>query len=223
MVNYAQQENPYSNTYKHILRNFPNISYKNNPPSVCRKSCSSRCPTQISITNCAPLKSNLEMLMENFVMTQTWKNKYFKNYNLHTTQVLRGLASKDDPMATHNKMLEKNKFISKRLHFPRQNFSVQPEQNPKWKINVVTLQSSKELEPTVKKSDKGRWLLLRNKKQPYVASPSYKHVMLFIQRFVRMKIKEKFRKFVELLKKIHINIPFTEALPQVPSYAKFLK
>lgn len=37
------------------------------------------------------------------------------------------------------------------------------------------------------------------------------------------KINEQFRKFVELLKNIHINIPFTEAITLMPSYAKFLK
>jgi hypothetical protein len=28
---------------------------------------------------------------------------------------------------------------------------------------------------------------------------------------------------MELLKKLHVNIPFTEAITQMPSYAKFLK
>lgn len=31
------------------------------------------------------------------------------------------------------------------------------------------------------------------------------------------------KKIVEQLKKININVPFTEALTQIPSYAKFLK
>ena len=32
-----------------------------------------------------------------------------------------------------------------------------------------------------------------------------------------------FKKFVELLKQLNITIPFTEAITQMPSYAKFLK
>lgn len=51
----------------------------------------------------APQKCNLEMLMENFVMTQTHQYKDYKNQNLHTNDVLRKLASKVDIMATHNK------------------------------------------------------------------------------------------------------------------------
>jgi len=37
------------------------------------------------------------------------------------------------------------------------------------------------------------------------------------------KIDVQFVKFLEVLKKLHINIPFTEALFQMPSYAKLLK
>ncbi|XP_073221659.1 uncharacterized protein [Cicer arietinum] len=51
----------------------------------------------------------------------------------------------------------------------------------------------------------------------------YKPPIPFSQRFTKAKIEEQFRKFVELLKKVNINISLTEALSQMPSYAKFLK
>ena len=34
--------------------------------------------------------------------------------------------------------------------------------------------------------------------------------------------KHKYGKFLEMLKKFHINFPFLEAMTNVPSYAKFL-
>ena len=37
------------------------------------------------------------------------------------------------------------------------------------------------------------------------------------------KLDLQFGKFLEILKKLYINIPFTEGLTQMPSYAKFLK
>jgi len=37
------------------------------------------------------------------------------------------------------------------------------------------------------------------------------------------KLDLEFEKFLEVLRKLYINIPFTEALSQMPSYAKFLK
>ncbi|XP_070011090.1 uncharacterized protein [Nicotiana sylvestris] len=39
----------------------------------------------------------------------------------------------------------------------------------------------------------------------------------------REKLDNQFAKILEILKQIHINIPFTNALLQMPSYAKFLK
>ena len=39
----------------------------------------------------------------------------------------------------------------------------------------------------------------------------------------KAKLDLQFGKFLELLKKLYINIPFTKALSQMPSYAKFFK
>ena len=39
----------------------------------------------------------------------------------------------------------------------------------------------------------------------------------------KAKLDMQFEKFLEVLKKLYISIPFTEALTQLPSYAKFLK
>ena len=45
----------------------------------------------------------------------------------------------------------------------------------------------------------------------------------FPQRMVKAKLDSQFGKFLEVLKKLYINIPFIEALTQMPAYAKFLK
>ena len=36
-------------------------------------------------------------------------------------------------------------------------------------------------------------------------------------------LDKQFSKFLEVFKKLHINIPFADVLAQMPSYAKFLK
>ncbi|XP_061342065.1 uncharacterized protein LOC133288353 [Gastrolobium bilobum] len=51
---------------------------------------------------------------------------------------------------------------------------------------------------------------------PYVKAP-------YPQRLQQHEQKKNFSKFLEIFKKLHINIPFAEALEQMPSYAKFLK
>ncbi|KAJ9177101.1 hypothetical protein P3X46_012353 [Hevea brasiliensis] len=45
----------------------------------------------------------------------------------------------------------------------------------------------------------------------------------FPQRFQKAKLDKQFGKFLEVLKSLHVTIPFTDALAQIPSYAKFLK
>ena len=45
----------------------------------------------------------------------------------------------------------------------------------------------------------------------------------FPQRLQKARREEQFSKILEIFKKIEINIPFVEAINQMPNYAKFLK
>ena len=51
----------------------------------------------------------------------------------------------------------------------------------------------------------------------------YTSTVPFPQRLQKAKREEQFSKFLEIFKKIEINIPFVEAITQMPNYAKFLK
>ena len=55
--------------------------------------------------------------------------------------------------------------------------------------------------------------------------PSYDHHIRvpFPQRLRKSNLDKQFSKFLEIFKKLHINIPFAEALEQMPSYVKFMK
>ncbi|XP_016185550.1 uncharacterized protein LOC107627211 [Arachis ipaensis] len=57
----------------------------------------------------------------------------------------------------------------------------------------------------------------RKEEKPYTPSIPYP------QRFNRELKDQQFLKFLEVFKKLEINIPFAEALEQMPLYAKFLK
>ena len=54
---------------------------------------------------------------------------------------------------------------------------------------------------------------------PLIISPP----LSFPQKFQKKKLDTQFSKFLEIFKKIHINIPFADALEQMPNYAKFMK
>jgi len=45
----------------------------------------------------------------------------------------------------------------------------------------------------------------------------------FPPRFAKVKLDSQFGKFLNMLKKLHVNVPFPDALSQMPLYAKFLK
>ena len=47
--------------------------------------------------------------------------------------------------------------------------------------------------------------------------------MPFPQRLQKLRIEEQFSKFLDIFKKIEINIKFAEVISQMPLYAKFLK
>ena len=53
--------------------------------------------------------------------------------------------------------------------------------------------------------------------------PAYTPSVPFPQRLQRSRREEQFSKFLDIFKKIEINIPFVEVIRQMPLYAKFLK
>ena len=52
---------------------------------------------------------------------------------------------------------------------------------------------------------------------------AYEPQVPFPQRLQKAKLEEQFSRFLNIFKKIEINIPFSEALTQMPLYAKFMK
>ena len=59
----------------------------------------------------------------------------------------------------------------------------------------------------------------KQKKKVKVYTPA----VPFPQRIQKEKKEEQFSKFLEIFKKIEINIPFAEAINQMPDYEKFMK
>ena len=111
-------------------------------------------------------------------------------------------------------------------------------------VKAVTLRSGKELEtreqsPVIKevetekviqpgqnddadreqpqeKQSVGNTTEARDNPQPIAPIP-------YPQRLKKHKLDKQFTKFMEVFKKLHINIPFADALEQMPSYVKFMK
>lgn len=104
ILNYVDNNlrgNLYSYTYNPGWRYHPKFSYKNDNPQLATK------PWVFQkLWLFAPLKSNLGLLMENVLMTQTHRHNEFRNKNLHTNEVLGELTTKVENIYIHNKLLE---------------------------------------------------------------------------------------------------------------------
>ncbi|XP_058768817.1 uncharacterized protein LOC131642602 [Vicia villosa] len=65
-----------------------------------------------------------------------------------------------------------------------------------------------------------------NQSKPEVGNHTqqpYKPPSPFPQRLKNTKTENQFQKFIKVIGKLHVEIPFTEAITLIPSYAKFLK
>ncbi|XP_021756140.1 DNA damage-inducible protein 1-like [Chenopodium quinoa] len=105
-------------------------------------------------------------------------------------------------------------------------------------MNVVTLRSGKPLEdPPIKEPSRevveevGESekvidnAMIEEEPKEATSSPVVPYVpkVPFSQRLAQAKLEKKYGKFLDILKKLHINIPFLDAISEMPSYAKFLK
>ncbi|XP_073133358.1 uncharacterized protein [Henckelia pumila] len=111
----------------------------------------------------------------------------------------------------------------------RGQFPSNTEVNPKVQCKAVELRSGKKLEAKdqsrAKEVDESmvEEIVAEEPKQEAVSKPMYKPQLPYPQRFKKKALDEQFSKFLDIFKKIHINIPFTDALEQMPNYDKFIK
>ena len=82
-----------------------------------------------------------------------------------------------------------------------------------------------EKEKTEEKAEKNSQLeqLKRGNDQKKKEVPTYTPAVPFPQRLQKSRREEQFSKFLDIFKKIEINIPFADVINQMPLYEKFLK
>ncbi|KAH9768811.1 phosphatidylinositol-3-phosphatase myotubularin-1 [Citrus sinensis] len=110
------------------------------------------------------------------------------------------------------------------------------ETNPKEQVNAIILRSGKQLDEPRKEAKKVDEEQTEDTTkvskaasleipQPKLATPvkAYVPPIPFPQRLRKNNIDKQFLKFLDVFKKLHINIPFADALEQMLLYAKFMK
>ena len=120
------------------------------------------------------------------------------------------------------------------------NSEINPRRDGNEHVKAVTLRSGKDLETKGKSSVIGEVEAEKviqpgqnddtNKEQPQEKQPSENSTeakaslpVPYPQRLKKHKLDKQFTKFMDVFKKLHINIPFADALEQMPSYVKFMK
>ncbi|XP_050895594.1 uncharacterized protein LOC127102238 [Lathyrus oleraceus] len=94
------------------------------------------------------------------------------------------------------------------------------------KKNVVTTpekQVEEPVEPEKQKEEEVKDKEGEKDTKVYILPPPYKPPIPFPQRLKQTKLDNQYKKFVKVIEKLHVEIPFTEAITQIPSYTKFLK
>ncbi|GKV13738.1 hypothetical protein SLEP1_g24722 [Rubroshorea leprosula] len=105
------------------------------------------------------------------------------------------------------------------------------EKNSREQLKAITLRSGKELNEVGQSDGKEEGVEAGESKQEEEPKrlfhdsnvKPYKPKIPFPQRFLQANLDKQFSKFLEVFKKLHINIPLINAISQMPSYAKFLK
>ncbi|XP_073037960.1 uncharacterized protein [Primulina eburnea] len=213
--------NPPPNTYHPSLRNHENFSYANNKNVLN--------PPPGFNTQKGEGKPSFEDLVGTFV-TESGKRMARTESRLDNMETHMGnMGATMKSLETQIGQLANDLKDQNRGQFPSNT-----EVNPREQCKAVTLRSGKEIgipEPTEEsveitvEEDEEKSASVREEEPEKVLKqqPLPKVNLRYPQRFKKKGLDDQFAKFLEIFKKIHINIPFADALEQIPNYAKFIK
>ncbi|XP_019231345.1 PREDICTED: uncharacterized protein LOC109212177 [Nicotiana attenuata] len=90
-------------------------------------------------------------------------------------------------------------------------------------INSTKIAEEQKIGESLAKEDISNKEVDKQKLSSAVEESKHMTMVPFPQKMKREKLDKFIRKFLEMLKQLYVNIPFTEVLTQMPTYVKFLK
>ncbi|KAL9416753.1 hypothetical protein AB3S75_039861 [Citrus x aurantiifolia] len=209
-----QQNNLYSNTYNPGWRNHQNLSWNNTqntlkpPPGFQPQE--KKLNVEDALTQ---LTTNMSQFMTKTETTFQNQTASIRNLEVQVGQIANLLSSRQ-----HGSLPSNTKT------------------NPKEQVNAIILRSGKQLDEPRKEAKKVDEEQTEDTTkvskatsseipQPKLATlvKAYVPPIHFPQRLRKNNIDKQFLKFLDVFKKLHINIHFADALEQMPLYAKFMK
>ncbi|KAK8926051.1 hypothetical protein KSP39_PZI018317 [Platanthera zijinensis] len=203
------QNNPYSSHYNPGWRNHPNFSWSN-PNNVQRPP-----PPPFAPTLPPPPPMKPSSVEENF-------NRYVASNESNIRNITGSLKNLELQVGQLARLMSERALGA---------LPGNTEPNPRETANAITLRSGKEvvdpkrIDPQVQISPPS----------PLPSSSSTQPLPILIEKSIlnkalpyphkldKERVNAQYEKFILLLKQIHINVPFCEAISQMPKYAKFLK
>lgn len=228
-----QQNNPYSNTFNPGWRNHPNFSWKNPQGGPQNQQ---QGGYQGGLSNQAPVppkKADWELAIEAMATNMNSLTQETRDAQKNTRASIKNLEIQVGQIAQQLSQRAPGNLPSDTVTNPRN------QEN----VNMVTTRSKKLEESKSPKVTQDGGVSSpelvevevdvrdtipthdveepENKKKDDLPKPQIK--LPFPQRLKKEKDEKSFGKFIEIFKKLQINIPFAEALEQMPTYAKFMK
>ncbi|XP_062089707.1 uncharacterized protein LOC133796249 [Humulus lupulus] len=232
------RNSPYSNSYNPSWRQHPNLSWSNQGAGPSNSSI----PPRPSFPPGYPPQAPQQQAMQSSSLENMLKEYIVKNGAMILTQAasLRNLENQVGQLANE---------LRNRPHGTLPSDTENPRNGRKEHCKAVALRNGKGLEnskansghegepssiqineeiqkdtkiPSVEKSASAQNATGMPQHQ-LPDSSSTRQPPPFPQRFQKKKLDSQFKKFLDILRQLHISIPLVEALEQMPNYVKFMK
>ncbi|XP_021737526.1 uncharacterized protein LOC110704046 [Chenopodium quinoa] len=150
---------------------------------------------------------------------------------------------KFNEVMTHNNMLKNQ--ISQLANALKDHASLSslPSQglDPKRPVNAIVTRSGKVLEEILPRKSETkevpkevlvederdgaslREVVIETPREVRVEKEIVKPKLPYPQKVMRLKLDEQYGRFIDIFKQLHLSLPFTEVVTQIPNYKKFLK
>ena len=242
--NQSQQQGPYGgNSYHHQnqgqgWRNNQNQNSQNNQGYGWRNN-QNNTPSNRTSEPPSEKKLDLEQALAQMLTSHsTFMNETKANMQQQATQLNNQAAQLRSLEAQMGQM--ENLLTERQPGSLPSNSEVNPRRDGNDHVKAVMLRSGKELEiqlqtPIVEQLETEKVIQPEQKDDADKEQPQEKQSsensteakasipVPYPQRLKKHKLDKQFTKFMDVFKKLHINIPFADALEQMPSYVKFMK
>ncbi|XP_050916072.1 uncharacterized protein LOC127131181 [Lathyrus oleraceus] len=241
-IKFLRQNNPYSNTYNPGWKNHPNFSWKDqqghvqNQPQQQQFRPQQQQPyqqPQQQFQQQVPRKADWELAIEKMAAQSSQFQEETRSYLKNTGASIKNLEIQMSQIAQQLAGSQQQGVLpSSTVTNPRENNHVNAVTTRNGKSKEVPEKSSEEedllleVDLEIKENEVANEEVTSDERvvKDKVIDPKPAVKLPYPTRNKKKGQHEKnFEKFLEMFKKLELNIPFLEALEQMPTYAKFMK